>query len=183
MSADRAGLAHVDEGVLHAAGAQQFDDAVGDVSLTDAVQSDAHSRPSEPEPLRVDLQSFVANPRDGFGDSVGRRAVRGGVGPGEMVGVEIPKRLHRHVESASAQRAVAASFGENAHKVERWVLELPVAVEATKSAVRPVKTHDCFQTPHLREARLDQPIGGRRVGVMNLQSRVAAERSPCPYAQ
>ena len=127
MSANRAGLAHVDEGVLYAAGAEQLDDPVRDVSLPDAVQSDAHSRPSEAEPLRIDLQRFVANPRDGFGDSVGRRAVRGGVGPREMPGVEIPKRLNRHVESASAQRAIAASFGENAHEVERRVLELPVA--------------------------------------------------------
>ena len=41
----------------------------------------------------------------------------------------------------------------------------------------------CFETPHLRQARLDQPIRGRRVGVMNLQSRVAAERGSGPDAQ
>ncbi len=40
-----------------------------------------------------------------------------------------------------------------------------------------------FETPHLREARLDQPIRGRRVRVMNLQGRIAAERGSGPDAQ
>src|SRR6185437_3469296 len=154
-----------------------------DVALADPVQRDAHSRSSEPKPFRIDLQRFVAHARDGFRDGVRWWAIGGSVGLGEMTGVEIPKRLHRHVKSAAAQGAVATRLGENAHEIKWRVLKHAVAVEPGETAVGPVKAHDMFQTSNLRQAGLDESIRGRRVGVMDLQCRITAERGSGPYSQ
>jgi hypothetical protein len=89
MPADHPGLAHVDQRVLHAPGGEQLDDPVGNVSLPDAVQRDAHAWPGEFEPSPERLMTDAG---DGFGDGPRRRAVGGSGGLGEMSGLEIAER-------------------------------------------------------------------------------------------
>ncbi len=79
----------IDQRVLHTAGAQQLDDPVSDVALPDAVQRGAHSRPSEPEPRRIDLQRFVAHAGDGFPVRTVETPLRRRLDPNQRLGSAI----------------------------------------------------------------------------------------------
>ena len=183
MVADGAQLAHVDQRMLDAAGAQQFDDPVGDVALADAVQRDAHVRSRKTQARRIDLEPALPDLPDRAGDRLGGRTIGRGARLREVTGVESPQRLHRHVEGAAADFAVAPALGQHAHQVERRFVEHSVAIEARQRAVGPIEAHHLLEPPHLGEARRDQPVGRRRVGVVDLQRRVAAERRSRPDAQ
>ena len=91
MAANRPCLAHVHQGVLDPVGAQKLDDAVGDVTLTDAVQGHAHAGFLEPQTRPVDVHCHMAHTGDRCGEGVVRRAVHQGVRRREMPGIEFPQ--------------------------------------------------------------------------------------------
>ena len=96
------------------------------------------------------------------------------VGPAEMASVQLPQRLHRHVERAPGQPVKARALGQHANQIQRRFAEPPIAVQADQGGVRIVEAENTLEAPDLLERAGDQPVGLRWVRVMNLQHRARA---------
>ena len=183
MRPERVNLAHIDHGVLDSAGAQKVNDPVGDVSFPDAIQRDAHPRSRQTDTVGVHHHSILSDARDGGGDRLGGRTFGRSVRPRKMRRIEIPKRLHRHVEGARRQVAIAAAFGKHPDQIERRIFDKSIPIETRQRAVRTIQAHHLLQPLDFGQARRDQPIGGGRVGVVNLHRGVGAQRRARPDAK
>ena len=101
--ADRPYLAHIDQRRRQACAAQLLDDAVGGVSLRDAVQRDCGATLDESDAVRTHKRPTAADLRQRFGQLLRRRPFRIGPLRGEMIRIKLPQRLHRRIECAVGQ--------------------------------------------------------------------------------
>ena len=84
--------------------AQEIGDAVGDVALRHAVQRHRHAGPAKADPRRVELDRAPVDPCQGGRRAPPRWAGRIGAGVGEVLGIEVPERLHGDVEGPVRSR-------------------------------------------------------------------------------
>jgi hypothetical protein len=85
-------------------------------------------------------------------------------------------------KGAVAHDAQAAAFGQGADKIERRVLKKAGSVQLRKRALGLIDAHDPLKPPDFGKTFGDQPVGGRGVGMMDLQNGVAPERCSPPDA-
>src|SRR5579883_1526076 len=137
VAADGMKLAEIDDGTLEAFMAQQVRDRVGDKSLREAVEGDAHAGAFKCDMRVADIDSPKVNAiaRDVAGARLDVR-LDVGVRP-EMCFVEPPQWLHRDIEGAVAQYAEATAFLHKRAQLGRRLIEPACRIKTRDFAVRP----------------------------------------------
>src|SRR6266478_869220 len=150
VATDGTKLAEIDHGTFEAVIAQQIRDRVGDKSLREAVEGDAHAgaRKSDMRVADVDIAEIHERSCDIAGaglDVLLDVAVRP-----EMRLIEPPQWLHRDIESAVAQYAKAAAFLHERAQFARRFVQAAGCIETRDFAVLAVEAENTLIARDLR---------------------------------
>ena len=139
-------LPGIHECILDPVRLQRGEHPVGGKPLGDAVQGDRHIL-VQAYPLGRDLQLTIVHPR-----AIGVDGVIVGKAPFLLgAGVELPQRLHGHVERAAGLEGYLSRALEHGHEVGMRVFEHALAVELADLALRPIEAHDVLDQLQLIE--------------------------------
>ena len=100
-----------------------------------------------------------------------------------MRGVNVPQRLHRDVEGATAQFREALTFRKQRQQIMGWARETSVAIEACDLAVAAVQAELLLQPFDFGDALGDRALGGPTVRVVNQDVGGGAKRRSPPSMQ
>ena len=155
MRPSRADLAGVDQGMLDSVVAQDGQNSVGRQPLRDAVESDAHSRPRQPNALGRYLHVLPADEAAGPLDIRLLRQRR----PLVRLEIHVPKRLDGCVEGPAGTMGHLRRISQGRHQKLVGIFQHAPAIEPNELALGAVEAHHSLDAIQFRESGLRRAPG------------------------
>src|SRR5882672_1959602 len=165
VATDGAKLAEIDHGAFEAFIAQQIRDGVGDESLREAVEGDAHAgaRKGDMRVADIDIAEIDELPCDIAG--AGRDVLLDVAVRPEMRLIEPPQWLHRDIEGAVAQYGEATAFLHKGAQFGRRLVQAAGRIETRDFAVLAVEAENTLIARDLAADPQDGALRQRGVSV------------------
>lgn len=159
-----------------------FDDAIGDISLRDAIERQAHAGLVKNDLITAEFHLSPADEMQRLRKLFGRRR-RGFSGFREVLVVAGPKRLYGRIEDASRHIPGAVALLQHVDQFRRRRDEDATAIEIAKNGIFVVERENHLEAARFSNHALDQFAACFAIGMIDPDRCDAAERNALPFEQ